>query len=55
MEMQSEIERNLAEGGQGSVKRQEIKEMEGKLKKVRAETAQMEHSYEIDSQKIGRD
>jgi hypothetical protein len=52
MEMQSEIERNLAEGGQGSVKRQEIKEMEGKLKKVRAETAQMEHSYEIDSQKI---
>lgn len=27
MEMQSEIDRNLAEGGQGSVKRKEIQEM----------------------------
>lgn len=52
--MQSEIDRNLAEGGQGSKKRQEIKEMETKLNRAREEIGDMEKSQEKDTEKINR-
>ena len=52
--MQSEIDRNEAEGGKGSKKRQEIKEMEGKLTRANYEIAQMEGSQKIDAEKIRR-
>ena len=41
-EMQSEIDRNLAEGGQDSQKRRAIKELEEKLRKTNEEVNQME-------------
>lgn len=34
------------------MKRQEINDMEGKLKRVKAQTKKMENSFEIDSQRI---
>lgn len=54
LEMQSEIDRNLAEGGQGSKKRQEIKDMESKLNRAREEIVEMEKSQEKDTEKISR-
>ena len=40
--MQSEIDKNLAEGGQDSQKRKVIKELERKLTDAKDETATME-------------
>jgi len=42
LEMQSEIDKNLAEGGQDSQKRRAIKELEKKLNKTRKEITEME-------------
>lgn len=41
-EMQSEIDRNLAEGGQDSQKRKQVKELEKKLAMTNEEIHQME-------------
>lgn len=51
-EMQSEIDRNLAEGGQDSQKRKAIKEMENKLNKTNEEITGMEREQQINQNKI---
>lgn len=51
-EMQSEIDRNLAEGGQDSQKRKAIKEMEKKLNKTNEEVLGMEREQQINQNKI---
>lgn len=50
--MQSEIDRNLAEGGQDSQKRRAIKELEEKLRKTNEEVNQMEKQQALDQAKI---
>ena len=50
--MQSEIDRNLAEGGQDSQKRRVIKELEGKLNSTNESVAQMEAEYSKNLEKI---
>ena len=51
-EMQSEIDKNLAEGGQDSQKRKVIKELERKLTDAKDETAKMESEQKKNLLKI---
>ena len=51
-EMQSEIDRNLAEGGQDSQKRKAIKELEKKLSRTKEEVSQMDKEQAENLEKI---
>ena len=51
-EMQSEIDRNLKEGGQDSQKRKAIKELEKKLKLTNNEVSKMEIAQKTNQTRI---
>lgn len=51
-EMQSEIDRNLAEGGQNSQKRQRLQELQTKLNKTKSELIDMEIEQRQNAEKI---